>query len=129
MISLILLLVLSAADDAFQRGELLMQAGRYEDAAKQYVDALVANPNHSAARAAWRQARYEIATRKAQDLTMLRRLDEARRWTEAAREFAPATPQHDWRPWAALAGAGYVISLICTLYFGLRFAVSNTECR
>ena len=130
--ALLLYFFWAAGHDAFLRGEQLMRVERYEDAAKEYVNALVADPNHAGARAGWRRARYESATRRARELTAQGRLDEAGRWTEAAREFAPPpspSPAADWRPWGALAGGGYVVSLICTLYFGLRFAVSNTECR
>ena len=100
---LAVLLFASPGDDAYRRGEELMRAGQYEAAAKQYVDALVADPNHAGARAGWLRARRDISVRKGK--------------------------RSDWHPWAPAGGGAYVVSLVCTLYFGLRFTLSNTECR
>jgi hypothetical protein len=123
-----LLLFASAGDASFDRGEQFMRQGRYDEAARQYVDALIADPAHPHARIAWRRARYELAMRTARGLQWQGRVDEARKWTESAREFLPPMPEPDWRPWAALGGAAYVVSLICTLYFGLRSTLSERRC-
>ena len=129
MIALAALLLFASAGDApFDRGEQFLRQGRYDEAARQFVDALIADPAHPQARTAWRKARYELAMRTARELQLQGRMDEARKWTEAAREFMPRIEQPDWRPWAVLGGAAYVVSLICTLYFGLRSTLSERRC-